>query len=117
MPAKPRKAPPRAETKPADDVEPNPAEAAAAEADGNPITFVFRKVEFTAPRDITSNARYRFGFAGARYDEVVLAVLQASDDKTAYGKFMSLIGPGDQFLEVAAEFIGALSTAAGWGNS
>jgi hypothetical protein len=109
MPAKKQTEPPLEPT------EPTAAEAAAAEAtpERTAIIVQFRGTDFRIPADILSDARFRMAIASMQDHNIVYEAL-GQDNVPA---FLNLIQRGDQWSDVSVEFLGALSKAAGWGNS
>lgn len=110
--------PPKNKTveEPLEPTAPTPAEAAAAEATpaGPPqIVVPFRGVDFKIPADILRDARFRMAIASMQDHNIVYEALGQENVPA----FLNLIQRGDEWSDVSVEFLGALSKAAGWGNS
>jgi len=92
----------------------NAAQAAAAETlDPVPLVFKFRERQFTVERDVLVSARFLMAIASGQDHRIMFETLDPKD----VDRFMTTLQRGESLPVVAAEFLGAVSAAAGWGNS
>ena len=105
------------DSKPVDqDVEvtdPTPAEAAAAEATGDDLIVHFRKTDFTVPRARVDSLHFKLAIANMDYASMMTETLDAAQQF----QLLQLVTRGEDPLEVANEYMTALSKAGGSGNS
>jgi hypothetical protein len=97
---------------PAEDA-PTPAEAAAADAADADLKVVFRDLTFTVPRARTRSLHFQMALSTLNYAAIMTETL----DPQQQFQILQVVDRGEDVFDAAAEYLGALSKAGGWGNS
>lgn len=88
-------------------------DAAADEAAGTDLVIPWRGVDLTIQRDVLTSARFLLAIRTGQ-DHTILYELLGPENADV---FMATVQRGEQMPTVAAEFLDAVSAAAGWGNA
>lgn len=94
---------------------PSPAEASAAEAQGieGSIEIEFRGEKFAIERSDLGSARFRLAIARNDNASMIVELLPNQVDQM---RLVATVARGENIVSVAAEFLGAINTAAGFGD-
>lgn len=116
QPAKKKTAQPESDAVPVSTDETAPVEAidaAADEAATADLVIPWRGIKLSVSREVLTSARFLLALRSGQDHTILAEILGPENNDT----FMATLRRGEQMPPVAAEFLGAVSAAAGWGNS